>query len=91
MIGIGQAAGSLANELYPMLPSQGVGPKLDPFLGPVVVSGLRAVAATAGKWGVAAEEAATEYVPVVTAGIVFTSVAWGFGNEMYAMATGECH
>jgi RHS repeat-associated protein len=91
LIGVSQAAGSLANQLYPMLPSQGVGPKLDPFLGPIVISGLRTVASTASKWGLAAEEAAAEYVPVVLAGTVTASSAWGFGREMYAMVTGECH
>ena len=90
LVGAGLGAGWLANELYPMSLSQGTGPKLDPFLGPVVIAGARAVASTAGRLGLAAEEAVAEYGPYGLLGAVDLSLLYGFDREMQAYGTGKC-
>ena len=91
LIGGAQAAGSLANELHPMSLSQGTGPKLDPFMGPLVISGARSIASAAGRWGFAAEHAVTKALPTATLAAIDLSLAWGLGNEIYSAATGKCH
>jgi RHS repeat-associated protein len=91
LIGGAQAAGSLANSLYPMSLSQGTGPKLDPFMGPLVISGARSIASAASRWGFAAEHAVTEALPGATLAAVDTSLGYGLYREAQAAATGACH
>jgi len=90
LISTAQGVASFAKELHSMLTAP-TGPKLDPFLGPIVIAGARGLASSASRLGFAAEHTIAKARPTAALVAIDLTLLYGVIQEGRAARNGKCH